>query len=137
MRDERADGERWLRQAENDLAFGRLAVREGYFAQACFVAQQSAEKALKALAYGSGERLVIGHSLVELVERLRDRFPALASSREIAGVLDQYYIPTRYPNGLAGGVPFEAFGEHQAREAIEGASRFIALARSHTPPRGV
>ena len=25
-------------------------------------------------------------------------------------MLDQYYVPTRYPNGLAGGVPFEAFG---------------------------
>lgn len=129
MRDERAEGERWLRQAENDLEFGRLALREGYFAQACFIAQQSAEKALKSLAYGSGERLVIGHSLVELVERLRDRFPAVATLRETAGLLDQYCIPTRYPNGLAGGVPFEAFGERQAREAIEGAGRFLEMAQ--------
>lgn len=75
MRDERAEGERWLRQAENDLGLGRVALRERYFAQACFIAQQSAEKALKALAYGAGDRLVIGHSLVELVERLHDRFP--------------------------------------------------------------
>ena len=115
MRDERAEGDRWPRQAENDLEFGQLAVREGYFAQACFIAQQTAEKALKSIAYGAGERLVIGHSLVELVERLRDRFPAVAALRETAGVLDQYYIPTRSPNGLAGGVPFEAFGERQAR----------------------
>lgn len=129
MRDERGEGERWLRQAENDLEFGRLALREGYFAQACFIAQQCAEKALKALAYGSGDRLVIGHSLVELVGRLHERFPQLASLRETAGVLDQYYVATRYPNGLAGGVPFEAFGERQAREAIEGAERFVAIAR--------
>jgi HEPN domain-containing protein len=129
MRDERAEGERWLRQAENDLEFGRVALRERFFAQACFIAQQSAEKALKALAYGVGERLVIGHSLVELVERLHERVPALADLRETAGVLDQYYIPTRYPNGLAGGVPFEAFGERQAREAIEAAGRFVGVAR--------
>jgi len=128
MRDERAEGERWLRQAQHDLEFGCLALREGYFAQACFIAQQSAEKALKSLAYGSGERLVIGHSLVELVERLRDRFPALGDLRETAGVLDQYYISTRYPNGLAGGLPFKAFGERQAREAIEGAGRFVGIA---------
>lgn len=132
MRDERAEGGRWLRQAENDLEFGRVALREGYFAQACFIAQQSAEKALKALAYGSGERLVIGHSLVELVERLHDRFPQLDALRETAGVLDQYYIATRYPNGLAGGVPFEAFRERQAREAIEGAGRFVGVAREST-----
>lgn len=136
MRDERAEGERWLRQAENDLAFGRLALREGYFAQACFIAQQSAEKALKSIAYASGDRLVIGHSLVELVERLIDRVPGLAAFREAAGTLDQYYIPTRYPNGLAGGVPFEAFGERQAREAIESAARFVATARDRAGSSG-
>jgi len=136
MRDERAEGERWLRQAENDLEFGRLALRERYFAQACFIGQQCAEKALKSLAYGSGDRLVIGHSLVELVERLRERFPQLSTLRETAGLLDQYYIATRYPNGLAGGVPFEAFGERQAREAIEGASRFVAIAREGLPGSG-
>lgn len=27
---------------------------------------------------------------------------------EKASVLDKYYIPTRYPNGLPGGVPYEA-----------------------------
>lgn len=129
MRDERAEGMRWLRQAENDLAFGRLALREGFYAQACFMAQQSAEKAVKSLAYGSGERIVIGHSIVELTVRVRGRFPAVDALREIAGVLDQYYVTTRYPNGLPGGVPFEAFGERQASEAIEGAERFVDLAR--------
>jgi len=34
MRDSRAEAARWLRQAENDLAFGRVALREGFFAQA-------------------------------------------------------------------------------------------------------
>jgi hypothetical protein len=34
MRDERGEAVRWLRQAENDLEFGKLALREGYFAQA-------------------------------------------------------------------------------------------------------
>ena len=48
MRDSHGEGLRWLRQAEHDLAFGRLAVREGFYAQACFVAQQTAEKAAKA-----------------------------------------------------------------------------------------
>lgn len=138
MRDDRAEGDRWLRQAENDLAFGRLALRERFFAQACYIAQQSSEKALKSIAYGSGDRLVIGHSLVELVERLVDRVPGLADLRETAGILDQYYIPTRYPNGLAGGVPFEAFGERQAREAMEGAERFVRIARewAESPARG-
>ncbi len=130
MRDSRGEGMRWLRQAEHDLAFGRLAVREGFHAQACFVAQQSAEKAAKAVAYGLGERVVLGHSLVELVERLKERVPAMTPLREMAGLLDQFYVATRYPNGLPGGVPFEAFGRAQAEQALEGAARFVAVART-------
>jgi HEPN domain-containing protein len=130
MRDSRGEALRWLRQAENDLAFARLALREGFFAQACFVAQQTAEKALKAVAYGLGERLVVGHSLVELLARLDDRVPALADRRERAGVLDQYYVATRYPNGLPGGVPFEAFSREQAERAVEDAEGFVEAARA-------
>jgi HEPN domain-containing protein len=128
MRDSRAEALRWLRQAENDLAFARLALREGFAAQTCFVCQQTAEKALKAMAYDAGERLVFGHSLVELVEHLHGRVQALSALREAAGLLDQYYIATRYPNGLAGGVPFEAFSRRQAEEAVEHAAAFVAAA---------
>ena len=110
MRDRHAEAERWLRQAEHDLAFGRLALKERYFAQACFVAQQTGEKALKAIAYAQGERVVIGHSLVELVSRLLDRVPALRARREDAGILDQYYVPTRYRTGWREGFPSRRSG---------------------------
>jgi HEPN domain-containing protein len=134
MRDSRAEALRWLRQAENDLSFARVALREGFFAQACFVAQQTGEKALKAIAYDHGERVVLGHSLVELLDRLCQRAPVLGELRELAGQLDQYYVPTRYPNGLPGGVPYEAFGRSQAEGAVAGAARFVAAARAAIAP---
>jgi HEPN domain-containing protein len=128
MKNARREGERWLRQAENDLAFARLAVRESFYAQACFIAQQTGEKALKAIVYVKGEREVLGPSLQELLDRLT----ALRDStlREAAGLLDQYYIPTRYPSGLPGGVPFEAFSRSQAEGAVEAAARFVAAAKA-------
>src|SRR5207247_8696628 len=43
----RAEGHRWLAQAENDLRFAELASQERFFAQACFNSQQAAEKALE------------------------------------------------------------------------------------------
>ena len=128
MWDARAEADRWRRQADNDLAFARVAVRERFYAQACFVAQQAAEKAVKAIAYGLGERTVLGHSLVALISRYADPVPELHDLRELGGILDQYYVPTRYPNGLAGGVPFEAFGESQAAAAVDAAARFVQLA---------
>lgn len=123
------EARRWLLQAENDLRFAELAVREGFNAQACFVCQQSGEKALKALAYALGDRQVLGHSLFVLVEKLEDSYPSLASLSEDAGILDQYYIGTRYPNGIPDGVPYEVYSERQAREAIEMARRIIQEAR--------
>ena len=62
----RAEGRRWLTQAENDLQFAALASREGFFAQACFNSQQAAEKALKAFLYARGAEQVMGHSVADL-----------------------------------------------------------------------
>jgi HEPN domain-containing protein len=123
-----AEARRWLAQARSELAFARVGVREGFYAQACFHCQQSAEMALKALHYLGGARLVIGHSLVELLEPLASRHPGLAALRKPAARLDQLYIPTRYPNGLPGGVPAEVFSEEQATEAIDRATQFVERA---------
>lgn len=84
--------------------------------------QQAAEKALKGLQYLRGARLVLGHSVVELLDGLVNDHPALRSVREVAQQLDQYYIPTRYPNGLpAGAVPSAVFTKRQADDALAGA----------------
>jgi HEPN domain-containing protein len=42
-----------------------------------------------------------------------------------SGGLDKYYIPTRYPNGLPGGVPYEAYDEDDAKKAIGMAARVV------------
>jgi HEPN domain-containing protein len=124
----RAEAERWLAQAKSDLDFARLGLREGFFAQACFQCQQAAEKALKALHYFGGARFVPGHSLVELLAPVMALDPSLTSLQEAARRLDQLYIPTRYPNGLPGGVPAQVFSHGQAAEAIAQATTFLERA---------
>jgi len=128
MKRPRAEAERWLAQARSDLAFAELGAREGFYAHACFVSQQAAEKALKAVHYLEGARVVVGHSVVELLDQLRGRHSAFDDLGEGARQLDQYYIPTRYPNGLPGGVPAEVFSERQATGAIAHARRFVEAA---------
>ena len=73
MKRAKAEAARWLAQAESDLGFAELGLREGFFAQACFVCQQAVEKALKALHYLGGARAVLGHSVVERCARVRSR----------------------------------------------------------------
>ncbi|HEX9819330.1 MAG TPA: HEPN domain-containing protein [Methylomirabilota bacterium] len=119
-----------MAQAESDLAFAEVGVREGFFAQACFICQQAAEKAMKALHYRRGARLVLGHSLVELLTDLLPDHPALRDLGDAARQLDQYYVPTRYPNGLPGGVPADVFTSRQAREAVAYAREFVTRVRT-------
>lgn len=129
MKNSKAEATRWLRQAENDLAAARLVLQGGFFAQACFMAHQVAEKALKALAYFRGDRFVIGHSLVELASTLEDSYPRLRDLQRLLTTLDRYYLPTRYPDALPGGVPFETFQRDEAQEAVDGAARVVACAQ--------
>ena len=50
--------------------------------------------------------------------------------REVAQQLDQYYIPTRYPNGLPDGIPADVFTRAQAEGAVAGTQRIIDHARA-------
>lgn len=117
MRDPLREGRRWLTQAEVDLDAARM-LSERFPALACFHAQQSAEKSLKAILYAAGERPVLGHALGEggLVEH---HSPGFGRLRADVAKLDRYYIPTRYPNGLPeGGDPRLAFDRADADSAI-------------------
>jgi len=115
-------------QAEQDLDDARYNYAGGRYHLACFLAQQAAEKSLKAFLYTHGEGRLLGHSVAELSKK------AIASDDEFerikkVSVLDKYYIPTRYPNGLPGGVPYEAFDEADAVRAIQLAEPVIELVR--------
>lgn len=113
------EARRWLEAAREDLEFSRYAAEGEFFAQACFHAQQAAEKAVKAAHYATGARAVIGHSVRSLIERLEPRDPALDRLLDGARELDLLYVPTRYPNGLDVGTPGVAFSKAQAERAIE------------------
>lgn len=120
------EADRWLKQAESDLAYAELGLREGFYAQVCFQCQQVCEKAIKALRYGRGERAVLGHALVELAASV----PVMAKFRDSLAVLDQYYVPTRYPNGLPGGIPSDVYTGDQAAAAVDTARQVVAAVRA-------
>ncbi|VUT24809.1 MAG: HEPN domain protein [Candidatus Methanolliviera sp. GoM_oil] len=44
-------------------------------------------------------------------------------------ILDQYYIPTRYPNGFDVGAPMDYYTEKQAKGAIEYAEDLIEFVK--------
>ena len=128
--DPTAEAMRWTLQAEYDLSIAELVLRENHYSHVCFMSHQAAEKALKSVAYGRGDRFVIGHSLQELLNGLVGTHEDLESLREAACRLDQYYVATRYPDALPGGLPFETYSRGQAEEAVAMASEIVTSARA-------
>ena len=128
-----SEGRRWLAQAESDLAFADLASRESFLAYACFHAQQAAEKALKAFLYARGAEQVLGHSVAELAAECAKLDEAFMPLMSRAAPLDQFYLLTRYPNTLPGGIPAQAFVGADAERALTMARAVIAAAKRQLP----
>jgi len=127
MRNPRREAERWYRQAACDLELARHMAQGGFYFAACFHAQQSAEKALKACRYPQGERVVLGHSVLRLAEECDTVDPRFANIARECGRLDVFYIPTRYPNGLPDGTPAEVYTEADAELALRLAQQVLDL----------
>lgn len=131
------EARRWFSQAQADLAVVRTLRSAGHYAAACFHAQQAAEKALKAVLFSQGSRVVLGHSVRELARQCEAHDPAFAGVAEETALLDQFYIPTRYPNGLPSpAIPSEMYTMAQAAAAQEAVERVLqtaeAFLRTHT-----
>ncbi len=123
------EARRWFVQSQADLAVVRLLRTEKHYAAACFHAQQAAEKALKAVLFSQGSRVVWGHSVRELARQCEVHDPAFAGVAGEAALLDQFYIPTRYPNGLPSpAVPSETYTDAQACDALQAVERVIEIA---------
>jgi len=127
---------RWIKQAELDLGDAEYSAQGGRFHLACFLSQQAAEKALKAYLYLQGNEIVWGHSVAELIDDCCESDETFSSLREKGAFLDRLYIPTRYPNGLPGGIPSESFSEKDAVEAMQAAKKIIETVSAGGPKRG-
>lgn len=118
----------WFAQAERDLRHAVHAREDGDFEWACFAAQQADEKAVKALHLRCGLE-GWGHSVKQLMESLPDSVAPPPDLREAALLLDRHYVPTRYPNGFAQGMPGDYFVDQDAEAAIRHAARILEFVR--------
>lgn len=120
------EGKRWLSQATEDLKWARRLAEEGGWHIACFLAQQVTEKALKAFLYSTGEEIVLGHSVSRLCAAAAEYQPEFKEQAKRWSILDGYYVPTRYPNGLPGGIPAEVYTREVAMGAVDLAAEAVS-----------
>lgn len=119
----------WLDQAVRDLELVRLDIEHGYWEWACFTAQQSAEKAVKALLMHYGYT-VWGHAITPMFRHL-DRVTVPDALVARAQLLDAHYVLTRYPNGFAEGKPADYYNMAMASEAECAATEIVRFCQDH------
>ncbi len=125
MNNNLTEGQRWLGQAQHDLRAADPNRREGFPEIAWFLAQQAAEKSLKAFLYAQGERPVMGHATHRPVQTCAEYEVVFLELLDGCRQLDQYYIPTRYPNGLPDGIPHDVYTPTQAAQAVQLAEQIV------------
>jgi HEPN domain-containing protein len=122
----RLQAELWLQTAREDLHAAHTLLTGGNYPQACFCAQQAAEKAVKALwrALDAEPR---GHSATKLLQEFPRKMELSYCEQlvEKAALLDKFYIPTRYPNGLPDVTPGQVYQRAEAEIGIEAAQSIV------------
>lgn len=74
-----------------------------------------------------------GHSVKMLIDGLEqinlEYYKQMKDSERVGRILDRFYIPTRYPNGLPDITPNEAFSQEDAQVCLEYAEEIIDRVR--------
>ena len=130
MKNARQNALRWIRDAENTLRVAEKNCQWEAHNVACFLAEQVAQKSLKAVLYLDGARFIRIHSIAELIKEVSQKRPEFLLFRGDAGTLDQYYLTTRYPDAVAEpAIPSEIFTEKQAEEALRIARTIFEMSK--------
>ncbi|MBM4066046.1 MAG: HEPN domain-containing protein [Planctomycetes bacterium] len=117
-KDKKTEARNWFIQARTEFEDALDLEKRGRFYLSLFLYQQATEKALKAFLFYKGEEELFTHSVKDLTDI------AIAYDKDFENIksakdLDRYYIPTRYPNGLAGNVPAEFFDKPEECESAQ------------------
>ena len=123
----------WLDRAIEDLTVARLVLREQHTAHACFLSQQCVEKSLKAYLLAKTNTYPRTHKLVDLLAECQPIEPTFSQFLTDCTVIDQYYIPTRYPDGIPGGTSGGLPGETEAKEAVASADKILQFVSKQLP----
>jgi HEPN domain-containing protein len=113
------EAKRWFDQGRRDVESAAKVNKQEIHELCCFLAQQAAEKLLKAFLYSQGEAPVVGHATFYLAKRCQEYDTRFKEILQSCKRLDALYIPTRYPNGLVEGVPYEVFDASDAEQALK------------------
>jgi len=116
----------WLQRARSDLQLGRAALKTaGVLPEdACFHAQQCAEKALKALLLQRQIPYPRTHAIEVLLDLLKTQGEPVPENVDEALILTEYAVQTRYPG------EWEPVTKKEAQKVLEQAVLVLSWVES-------
>lgn len=125
-------GNNWYEFAHDDLVVAMASFEKEIYNLACFHAHQGVEKMLKGYLASKGKDVPKTHFigvLLKLCAEIDKEFNEIA---EACIKLDDYYIPTRYPDALPGMLPEGMPNKDDAQEAISTLKEMIDFVSKKT-----
>lgn len=119
----------WIIRAKDDILWTENNIRGGFYTQACFTAQQVAEKSLKAFLRRRGKEIdkeFKTHQLINLLHQCSKIEKEFNKFEKHCRILNEFYAPTRYPEIL--GLDFRGYEEEQAQEALSLSKEILEFA---------
>ena len=128
-----SDSRRWIELAVEDEKMAELAYKARLYNQACFHSQQAGEKCLKALLLHTEGKFPKTHSLIELLMLVSLKDESLLELKDDCLYLDQFYVPTRYPDAPLGNLPEGQPNKEDAKKATEILTKIMKLITRKLP----
>lgn len=123
------DSREWLNRAKSSLAQAQVRVKGVYLEDLCFNAQQTVEKAFKALLIADNIEFPYTHDLSELLTVIEKTGIKIPETAKTAAILTEYAVESRYP-GLG-----EQVSIHEYQKAIKLAAYVVKWVEKLILPR--
>ena len=121
------EAEKWLYIGNNEFGFACLGMEDKedkFYAQICFMFQQSIEKYLKGYLAAHNIKAKRTHDLRYLCQECSNINKQFVNLIEDCETISQYYIPSRYP------AHWSTYTKKQAKESYQIAKKVIKFVKS-------
>ena len=117
----------WIQFADDDLKTARITFDEEIYNHTCFHSQQAIEKSLKGFLSFKNQQIPKDHHLLRLINTCIHIDNEFKKFKEECKIIDQYYIPTRYPDAIIGSKENGLPNKGDAEEAFDIACKIYSL----------
>lgn len=121
---------KWLDIALDDIDSAKIMLREKKYNNVCYFSHQAAEKGLKGCLEDNKINPPRIHDLIELLKKCQNIDNQFSKFLSQARILNQFYIPTRYPVAPIGTTPMGMPYKSLAEKALNYAEDIVNFCKS-------